>query len=84
MCVCVCACVHVCVYKYYLGITTFCRSGTVCYALDMQAYTRSTICTLWFVWLQERGMKRECSWDNAAQQYEQIFEWSITDPPYCR
>lgn len=34
--------------------------------------------------LQARGMERETSWDNAAQQYEQIFEWAMTDPPYCR
>ncbi|KAG2432682.1 hypothetical protein HYH02_006667 [Chlamydomonas schloesseri] len=34
--------------------------------------------------LQLRGMKREASWDGAAQQYEQIIDWSFMDPPYCR
>lgn len=32
---------------------------------------------------QERGMKRECSWDAAAQQYEQIISWACMDPPFC-
>ncbi|GMH34036.1 hypothetical protein BSKO_01870 [Bryopsis sp. KO-2023] len=33
--------------------------------------------------LQKRGMKRESSWDGAAQQYEQVFEWAKMDKPYC-
>ncbi len=33
--------------------------------------------------LQERGMARDSSWDKAAQQYEQIFEWAKIDDPYC-
>ncbi|XP_047325771.1 soluble starch synthase 1, chloroplastic/amyloplastic-like [Impatiens glandulifera] len=32
--------------------------------------------------LIRRGMARDCSWDNAAAQYEQVFEWAFTDPPY--
>ncbi|KAL8240805.1 hypothetical protein R6Q59_014160 [Mikania micrantha] len=32
--------------------------------------------------LMRRGMERECSWDNAAVQYEQVFEWALMDPPY--
>ncbi|KAL6954568.1 Pentafunctional AROM polypeptide [Sarracenia purpurea var. burkii] len=32
--------------------------------------------------LMKRGMERECTWDNAAVQYEQVFEWASIDPPY--
>ncbi|XP_024995242.1 soluble starch synthase 1, chloroplastic/amyloplastic isoform X1 [Cynara cardunculus var. scolymus] len=32
--------------------------------------------------LMRRGMERDCSWDNAAVQYEQVFEWAFMDPPY--
>lgn len=32
--------------------------------------------------LMKRGMQRPCSWENAAIQYEQVFEWAFTDPPY--
>ena len=34
--------------------------------------------------LQERGMLRDFSWNKAAEQYEQIFEWALLDPPYCK
>lgn len=34
--------------------------------------------------LQQRGMERDATWDRAAQQYEQIFEWAFMDPPYCK
>lgn len=34
--------------------------------------------------LQSRGMIRDSSWDKAAQEYEQIFEWAKVDQPYCR
>ncbi|XP_031496035.1 soluble starch synthase 1, chloroplastic/amyloplastic [Nymphaea colorata] len=34
--------------------------------------------------LMKRGMKRDSSWQNAAVQYEQIFEWALMDPPYVR
>lgn len=34
--------------------------------------------------LQRRGMERDASWDVAAQQWEQLFEWSLIDPPFCR
>ncbi|CAN6483392.1 unnamed protein product [Victoria cruziana] len=34
--------------------------------------------------LLKRGMKRDSSWQNAAVQYEQIFEWALMDPPYVR
>lgn len=33
--------------------------------------------------LQERGMRREASWDQAAQQYEQIISWACMDAPFC-
>ncbi|XAR52201.1 Starch synthase [Bertholletia excelsa] len=32
--------------------------------------------------LMKRGMERDCTWDNAAVQYEQVFEWAFLDPPY--
>lgn len=32
--------------------------------------------------LMKRGMQTPCSWENAAIQYEQVFEWAFTDPPY--
>lgn len=34
--------------------------------------------------LQKRGMMRNSSWDLAAQQYEQIFNWARVDEPYCK
>ena len=34
--------------------------------------------------LQRRGMTRDASWDLAAQQYEQVFEWALIDTPYCK
>ena len=27
--------------------------------------------------MQRRGMERDASWDLAAQQYEQVFEWAL-------
>jgi starch synthase len=33
--------------------------------------------------LQRRGMERDSSWNNAAQQYEQIFDWAAFDAPYA-
>ncbi|XP_077251318.1 glycogen/starch synthases, ADP-glucose type [Tasmannia lanceolata] len=32
--------------------------------------------------LIKRGMEREYTWDNAAAQYEQVFQWAFIDPPY--
>jgi hypothetical protein len=37
-----------------------------------------------FLTPQLRGMNREASWDKAAQEYEQIVNWALMDPPYCR
>ncbi|KAG7974281.1 hypothetical protein I3843_06G041100 [Carya illinoinensis] len=34
--------------------------------------------------LMRRGMQRDCTWENAAIQYEQVFEWAFIDPPYVR
>lgn len=28
-------------------------------------------------------MTREASWDQAAQEYEQIISWAKMDAPYC-
>lgn len=36
-----------------------------------------------FTALQQAGMARESSWDQAASQYEQIFEWAALDAPFC-
>ncbi|KAL9240543.1 hypothetical protein vseg_014750 [Gypsophila vaccaria] len=33
--------------------------------------------------LMKRGMERDSTWDSAAAQYEQVFGWAFTDPPYC-
>ncbi|CAL1366369.1 unnamed protein product [Linum trigynum] len=33
--------------------------------------------------MMKRGMEKDYSWDNAAVQYEQVFEWAFIDPPYC-
>ncbi|KAK7410721.1 hypothetical protein VNO78_01735 [Psophocarpus tetragonolobus] len=33
--------------------------------------------------LMLRGMTRDCTWGNAASQYEQVIEWALGDPPYC-
>lgn len=32
--------------------------------------------------LMKRGMQRDFTWENAAAQYEQVFEWACIDPPY--
>lgn len=32
----------------------------------------------------KRGMSQDFTWDNAASQYEQIFEWAFIDPPYVK
>ncbi|CAI5965910.1 unnamed protein product [Closterium sp. NIES-64] len=33
--------------------------------------------------LIQRGMTQDMSWNRAAQQYEQIFEWAVKDKPYA-
>ena len=33
--------------------------------------------------IKTRGMKQDMSWNRAAVQYEQIFEWAMRDPPYA-
>eukprot|EP00250_Pteridium_aquilinum_P016409 c23091_g1_i1 orf=552-2501(-) len=33
--------------------------------------------------IMRRGMEQDFSWDRAALQYEQIFEWASIDPPYA-
>ena len=37
-----------------------------------------------FAGLQARGMARDSTWDGAAANYEQVFAWSKTDPPYAK
>lgn len=29
-----------------------------------------------------RCMERDFTWESAAMQYEQVFEWASIDPPY--
>lgn len=36
-----------------------------------------------WVGLMKRGMQQDFTWDSAAAQYEQVFKWAFTDPPYC-
>jgi starch synthase len=31
----------------------------------------------------QRGMEQDFSWDRAALQYEQVFNWAMMDPPYA-
>ncbi|KAG6391546.1 hypothetical protein SASPL_149302 [Salvia splendens] len=33
--------------------------------------------------VMKRGMEKNMSWDNAAVQYEQVFDWAFIDPPYA-
>ncbi len=33
--------------------------------------------------LMQRGMTKDFSWDRAALQYEQVFDWAVIDPPYA-
>lgn len=33
--------------------------------------------------IMRRGMSQDFSWDRAALQYEQVFEWAMIDPPYA-
>ena len=32
--------------------------------------------------LMKRGMSKDFTWDHAAEQYEQIFQWAFIDRPY--
>lgn len=32
--------------------------------------------------LMKRSMEEDYTWENAATQYEQVFEWVFIDPPY--
>lgn len=32
--------------------------------------------------LKKRGMQKDFTWETAAKQYEQAFDWAFTDPPY--
>ncbi|XP_039842531.1 starch synthase 1, chloroplastic/amyloplastic-like isoform X1 [Panicum virgatum] len=34
--------------------------------------------------LMKRGMSKDFTWDHAAEQYEQIFQWAFIDQPYVR
>ncbi|TVU12437.1 hypothetical protein EJB05_46084, partial [Eragrostis curvula] len=34
--------------------------------------------------LMKRGMTKDFTWDHAAEQYEQIFQWAFIDKPYVK
>ncbi|OVA14714.1 Glycosyl transferase [Macleaya cordata] len=34
--------------------------------------------------LMKRGMEKDYTWDKAAAQYEQVFEWAFLDLPYVK
>jgi hypothetical protein len=34
--------------------------------------------------IMQRGMSQDYSWDKAALQYEQVFEWAMIDLPYAQ
>ncbi|KAK4769660.1 hypothetical protein SAY86_027810 [Trapa natans] len=34
--------------------------------------------------LMKRGMENDFSWEKAAVQYEQVFQWAFLDPPYVK
>eukprot|EP00879_Flechtneria_rotunda_P017220 GHRR01018041.1.p1 GENE.GHRR01018041.1~~GHRR01018041.1.p1 ORF type:complete len:421 (+),score=103.09 GHRR01018041.1:241-1503(+) len=36
-----------------------------------------------FEGIQRRGMERDSSWNGAAEQYEQVFEWALIDKPWA-
>ena len=33
--------------------------------------------------LMRSGMAQDLSWDRAARNYEELFEWTFNDPPQC-
>eukprot|EP00894_Picocystis_sp_ML_P001817 jgi/Pico_ML_1/52334/g3052.t1 len=33
--------------------------------------------------VQKTGMCRDSSWDQAAAEYEKVFDWALTDGAYC-
>lgn len=33
--------------------------------------------------IQRRGMERDSTWNGAAEQYEELFEWALMDQPYA-
>jgi hypothetical protein len=43
----------------------------------------SAVCLCGAQGIQLRGMQRDSTWDGAAAQYEQIFDWAVMDQPYA-
>jgi hypothetical protein len=41
------------------------------------------VCPCCLQGIQLRGMQRDSTWNGAAEQYEQIFEWALLDQPYA-
>jgi hypothetical protein len=49
-------------------------------ALDLALQTYKEYPESWQK-LMRSGMQQDLSWDRSAQQYEQIFQWAMMDPP---
>lgn len=59
---------------------TPCDVGAMLAALDLALQTYHNHRESW-QGLMRSGMNKDLTWDRAAQQYEQIFEWAFMDPP---
>eukprot|EP00899_Mesostigma_viride_P014030 jgi/Mesvir1/22628/Mv14066-RA.1 len=62
---------------------TFSPAGVdgVKHGLGLALYTYRNHKDAW-ARIQQRGMTQDFSWDKAAQQYEQVFQWAQVDLPY--
>ncbi|KAG6484028.1 starch synthase 1, chloroplastic/amyloplastic-like [Zingiber officinale] len=58
----------------------FCKEAMLA-ALRMAIQTYREHKTSW-EGLMQRGMSKDYTWNSAAIQYEQVFNWAFTDPPY--
>jgi len=52
------------------------------HALGTAAYTYREH-PMSFQEVQKNGMCRDSSWDQAAAEYEKVFDWALTDGAYC-
>ncbi|KAK3268497.1 hypothetical protein CYMTET_23005, partial [Cymbomonas tetramitiformis] len=53
-------------------------SGALFSAVDTYKHNRES-----WEGIMDRGMAQDFSWDRAASQWEQVFQWAMIDPPYC-
>jgi len=58
------------------------EKGAIVAAMDNALTTYREHKESW-VALQERAMEQDLSWDRAAKQWEQVFEWAKIDEAYC-